>query len=238
MKKNIFQQIIDDPTKIGLVLIGVLLLVYFSSLIFHKKEKIAAPITEGQIQIVKGEEVITINQNGLVEYRSKDKTYYETWDTSQINSFFSMMERKAKDYLSNRVKGGDCGYKVFMFIDKKLVTVCLDSNDEDVSEVVDDIIVRYADGGLTDLFNGDGGEDGENSDEEETDFDDIVYFPTSSPTPAVRRTTPTPTPHSVYNLNTNYAPVKADCETWGGNIVNNHAIISNTYCTVDITPTP
>jgi hypothetical protein len=226
MKKNTIQKITSNRNYMGLFIIGLLILSLLFSLILKGKKGGSAPIKEGQIQIVKGDEVITINQNGLVEYRSKDRSYTETWDASQISSFFSMMEQKARDYMSKRTSGGDCGYKVFMFIDNKLVTICIDSNDEDVAGAVEPIV------NLTDYF----GDDNTNVTPTGEEFNGEVIFPTS--TPGISPTAPTPTPYSIYNPNTNYAPVEAGCDAWSADIVRNRAIISNTYCTVISTPTP
>ncbi|KKR11650.1 MAG: hypothetical protein UT39_C0004G0009 [Candidatus Woesebacteria bacterium GW2011_GWA1_39_21] len=233
MQKINWRKFFSNPTHIGLVLIGLLLSIVVVSLVFGRNKKSTTQISEDQIQIVKGEEIITINQNGLVEYRSKDKVYSEYWDASQINSFFSLMEQKARNYLTHKVSGGDCGYKVFMYLDGKSVTVCVDSNDGEVADIVEPILIKYSDINVSDLFgNGDDDEDG--GDDE---FSGVVDFPTSTPTVA-SIVTPTPTPYSVYNTNTNYAPVKADCDTWSSSIVKNRAIISNTFCTVNTTPTP
>jgi len=233
MKKGKIYKIISNPAFIILFIIGILLLSFLFSRIFKSKGGSGAQIKQGQIQIVKGDEVITINQNGLVEYKSKDRSYSETWDASQISSFFSMMERKARDYLSKRVSGGDCRYKVFMFLDRKLVTVCIDSGDKDIAESVEPIFIKYSDVNLSDYFgNGEDG-DGDSSDDE---FSGTIEFPTSTPGPS--QSSPSPTPNAANNGNTNYAPVKAGCENWSASIVNNRAIISNTYCTVDSTPTP
>ena len=233
MNKKTIQEILNDPKKIAVLIAGFLLSIFLLSLFFRKEEGDKPQITKDQIQIVKGEEIITINQDGLVEYRSKDKVYYETWDTSQINSFFSIMEQKARDYPSKKVSGGDCGYKVFMFVDGKLVTVCMDSDDEEINEYIEPIFIKYSDISLSDYFN----EDDDGGNEEDDTFDGVIYFPTSTPG-ITRIPTPTPTTYSIYNINTNYAPVEADCETWSGDIVKNRAIISNTYCTVGATPTP
>ena len=233
MKKKNILNILSNPTHLGIAVIGLILLVLIFSLVFRGNKDAEPTITKDQIQIVKGEEVITINHNGLVEYKSKDKVYYETWDTSQINSFFSIMEQKARDYLSKKVSGGDCGYKVFMFVDGKLVTICLDSDDEEINEYIEPIFIKYSDISLSDYFN----EDDDGGNEEDDTFDGVIYFPTSTPG-ITRIPTPTPTTYSIYNINTNYAPVEADCETWSGDIVKNRAIISNTYCTVGATPTP
>lgn len=229
IKMNLIRKLLEKPfILITGVLLMILVIVWITG---RGKNTDPAQIKEGQIQIVKGDEVVTINQNGLVEYRSKDKTYYETWDTSQINTFFSLMERKARDYLSKRSSGGDCGYKIFMFIDKKLVSICVDLSDEDMANTIELVLIKYSDISLTDYFG-----DDESPQDEDGEFDGIINFPTS--TPSLIGVTPTPTTFSIYNINTNYAPVKADCETWGGSIVGSRAIISNTFCTVDATPTP
>lgn len=234
MKSNTYKKIIKNPTYIGLIIIGFLLFSLIFSLITKNSNKNKSSISQGQIQIVKGEEVITINQNGLVEYRSKDKVYTETWDASQISSFFNMMEQKARDFLAKRVSGGDCGYKVFMFIDGKLVTVCVDSSDVDMADTIEPIYIKYSDINLTDYFGND------NTDVVPTgeEFNGIVNFPTSTPGITMTVSTPTPTPYSPYNINTNYTPVEAGCDAWSADIVKNRAIISNTYCTVNLTPTP
>lgn len=221
-----------NPLYLWSVIIGLLFLAFIIYSIFHKDNSNLPQIKENQIQIVKGDEVITIDQNGLVEYKSKDKSYYETWDSTQVNLFFSMMERKAREYLGRKVSGGDCGYKVFMFIDKKLVSVCIDSSDKDMSETVEPIFIEYSDISLTDYF--DGGESTDTGGDDDGVFDGTINFPTSTPSFSQA----TPTPYSIYNVDSNYAPVEASCDTWGGSIVRNRAIISNTYCTVQATPTP
>ncbi len=234
MKSKAVQFFFRKPAYFGLLIIGLLIIGLVIILISRRGSNTKqTQIKEGQIQIVKGDEIITINQSGLVEYRSKDKTYYDTWDTSQISSFFSMMEKKARDYMSKRTSGGDCGYKVFMFIDKKLVSICIDSNDEDMVSTVEPVFIKYSDVSLSDYF---GEEEDSGGEDEDGGFDGVISFPTS--TPIAARSTATPTPYSIYNINTNYAPVKADCDTWSESIVRNRAIISNTYCTVDTTPTP
>lgn len=234
MKNKSVHRIINNPLYLSLLIVGLLLLGFIIFLILQRKESSGQPqIKEGQIQIVKGEEVITINQNGLVEYKSKDKTYTETWDASQISSFFSMMEQKARDYLARRVSGGDCGYKVFMFIDRKLVSICIDLNDQDLADTVEPIFIKYSDVNLTDYFDdGSGGEEGS----EDGEFNGTITFPTS--TPSITQITPTPTPYPPSSQNTNYSPVESGCDAWSADIVRNRAIISNTYCTVNLTPTP
>ncbi len=218
--------------SVGLLFLIILLVISFKD----KNKNDGANIKEGQIQIVKGDEIVTINENGLVEYKSKDRVYYETWDTSKIDSFFSLMEQKARDYINKKTSGGDCGYKVYMFLNGKLVTICLDSADEDMANTVEEVYVKYSDLNLSDFFSEASEDDDNDENDDDDEFGGVIYFPTSTPVPG--RVTATPTPNSAYNDNTNYAPVVADCDTWSADIVNNRAIISNTFCTVDAAPTP
>ncbi len=231
--KRSTENIFKNPVYVWSFIVGIVFLAFIFISLFSGGKRNTPQIKDGQIQIVKGDEVITIDQNGLVEYKSKDKSYYETWDSTQINLFFSMMERKAREYLSKSVSGGDCGYKVYIFIDKKLVSVCIDSGDKDMLDTVEPIFIEYSDISLTDYFETDGDGDNTEVDDDEV-FDGIINFPTS--TPALPYASPTP--YSIYNIDSNYAPVEASCETWGESIVRNRAIISNTYCTVQATPTP
>lgn len=224
---------VKNPVYLWSIIIGLLFLAFVFFSLFHKENTNLPQIKENQIQIVKGDEVITIDQNGLVEYKSKDRSYYETWDSTQINLFFSMMEKKARDYLGRKVSGGDCGYKVYMFVDKKLVGICIDSTDKDMSETVEPIFIEYSDVSITDYFDG-GDDSGDGDNNDDGVFDGTIDFPT----PTVFFFQATPTPYSIYNVDSNYAPVEANCDTWGGSIVRSRAIISNTYCTVQATPTP
>src|SRR4030042_4574519 len=216
----------ENPTnKIGVVLLVVLFIIFGFFLMKDSfKKKVTSPITEGQIKLQRGDDVIIVNKNGLVEYRSKNNVFYETWDSSRISSFFSIMEAKAK-----QKKAGDCKYKATMYINHKLVEFCIDSSDSDIEEVYDEYDQVVGDGSISEYFpvdDGDGFEDG--------DLGNIEYFPTPTIQPTVF---PTPTP-GAGGIQTNYPPVKADCDTWSSLIVRNRAIISNTYCTVQPTPTP
>ena len=216
----------ENPTnKIGVVLLVVLFIIFGFFLMKDSfKKKVPPPITEGQIKLQRGDDIIIVNKNGLVEYRSKDGVFYETWDSSRISSFFSVMETKAK-----QKKVGDCKYKATMYIDYKLVEFCIDSSDSDMQEVYDEYDQAVGDGSISDLFTDDDQEEPGNE-----DLGNIEYFPT----PTIRSIVfPTPTPGAGGNQ-TNYPPVKADCDTWSSLIVRNRAIISNTYCTVQPTPTP
>src|SRR3990167_7235511 len=97
-KSSQFEKFINNPTnRIGVVLLVILVFILGFFLIrsaFSKKTP--PPITEDQIKLQRGDDIIIVNKNGLVEYRSKDNVFYETWDSLRISSFFSVMEVKAK----------------------------------------------------------------------------------------------------------------------------------------------
>jgi hypothetical protein len=215
----------SSTNRIGVVLlVSLVFILGFFLMRGAFTKKAPPPITEGQIKLQRGDDIIIVNKNGLVEYRSKDNVFYETWDSSRITSFFSVMEAKAK-----QKKAGDCKYKATMYINHKLVEFCIDSSDTEMKEVYDNYDQVVGGGSLSDLFptvTGTGSGDG--------DLGSIDYFPTPTTRPTVF---PTPTPGGSENQ-TNYPPVQAGCDTWSSLIVRNRAIISNTYCTVQPTPIP
>ena len=71
----------ENPTnKIGVVLLVVLFIIFGFFLMKDSfKKKVPPPITEGQIKLQRGDDIIIVNKNGLVEYRSKDSVFYETF---------------------------------------------------------------------------------------------------------------------------------------------------------------
>jgi hypothetical protein len=215
----------SSTNRIGVILLVVLVFILGFFLIKSTYTKKApSPITEDQIELQRGDDIVIVNKNGLVEYRSKDNVFYETWDSSRITSFFSVMEAKAK-----QKQAGDCKYKATMYINHKLVEFCIDSSDSDMKEVYNEYDQVIGNGSLGDFFptvTSTGPGDG--------DLGSIEYFP--SPTVMITAF-PTPTPGGGGNQ-TNYPPVNAGCDTWSSLIVKNRAIISNTYCTVQPTPTP
>jgi hypothetical protein len=225
-KSSQFNEFFKNPTnRIGGALLVILFLLLGFFLIRNASKKPQqAPISKDQIMLQRGEDVIIVNKNGLIEYRSKSGVFYETWDSSRISSFFSLMEAKAKEK-----KRGDCKYKATMYIKGKLTEFCIDSSDADMKETFaqyDDVV---GGGSVSDFF-----PPGDGSEEEDGELGNIEYFPTNTPAPTLF---PTPTPGGDGGQ-TNYPPVKAGCEIWSSMIVKNRAIISNTYCTVLPTPTP
>jgi hypothetical protein len=225
------RKILQSPMGILIAVASVVVLLFMLYLISRSGNTAEeAPIKEGQIMIQKGDEIITINESGLVEYKSKDKVYYETWDNNKVSSFFSMIQQKARESL-DKPQPENCEYKIYLFLDGKLVSFC--SDDEEIAEVVEELSDRYSGDDLGDFFDDD--EEGGDEDEE---FDGTIVFPTLTPTISIASPTPTPTSSPSGGDQTNYPPVEAGCDTWSGDIVGGRAVITNTYCTVESTPTP
>jgi hypothetical protein len=212
--------------RAGIILLFILFLLLGLFLLrgeLNRKEQ--APITEDQIKLQRGDDIIIVNKNGLIEYRTQDNVFYETWDSSRISSFFSLMEVKARQ----KKTGGDCKYKATMYLNGKLTEFCIDSTDSDMEEVFNGYDEVVGGGSISDYFS-----PGDESGGGEGDLGNIEYFPTSTPKPSVF-----PTPTTVPGgSQSNYPPVQAGCDTWSSLIVRNRAIISNTYCVVQPTPTP
>jgi hypothetical protein len=225
-KSSQINEFLKNPTnKVGIILF--IILFFLLGFLFIRnalKKPQQASITEGQIMLQRGEDVIIVNKNGLIEYRSKSGVFYETWDTSRISSFFSLMEEKAKEK-----KKGDCKYKATMYIKGKLTEFCIDSSDADMKETFQEYDDVVGGGSISDYF-----PLSDDSEEGPGDLEDVKYFPTNTPAPTIF---PTPTPGGSGGQ-TNYPPVEAGCDIWSSMIVKNRAIISNTYCTVQPTPTP
>lgn len=200
----------------ALILGGVLV-----SKIFTQKEEV--PITEDQIKIQKGEEIVIINRNGLVEYFTGSDVFYQTWDSSKVSNFFSSMEEKARKYLENPTSNCSGCYEVTLYLDGKLVVIYISSEDEEIDEVFEEFGSEFSDTTVSDFF-----DDDEDEDEEEGSV-----IPGTSPTPG-GSANPTPTSSVGDNPPSpedNYPPVEASCATWSQDIVEK-AIISNTLCTV------
>lgn len=221
----------ENPGAVLAVILFIIALLSIIYLIFKPKNPADAPIQEGQVMIQKGDDIIIVNKNGLVEYRNKDKVYYETWDESEVSSFFSMIEQKARESL-NKPQSESCEYKVYLFLDGKLVSFCTD--DEEIAEVVEEITDKYSGGELSDFFD----EDGYSDDDGNGEFDGTIVFPTLTPTIGISSPTPTPTTSPGEGGQTNYPPVEAGCDTWSEDIVGGRAVITNTYCTTEPTSTP
>lgn len=216
-----------------LVLAGILFLLL--SLVFvvsRRGKQKEVPITKDQIMVQRGDEVVIINRNGLIEYRSKDHVFYETWDSARVSSFFNSMQSNAKDYLAgNKSCTSNC-YTVFLFVDGKLVTIQVSPDDPEVEDIFDPIDEGggYDDTIISDLFG--------STTPTPTTPTSSIFGSTPTPTVPVYIISPTPTPiYQTGNQGDNYPPVDSGCDAWSKDIYNK-AIISNTLCTAQPTPTP
>lgn len=156
---------------LGLAALIILAVVLIQSL---SREK-AGTINPNQIKIQKGEKIVIVNENGLIEYRSPSGVFYDVWDSERITIFFTTMREKAREYLANpQPQLCQEGYQVTLYIDGKEVTICISDDDEVLDEVFDEFPDEEGNGSLSDIF--------------DDFYDDDEGEPgTSSPTP-----TPTP----------------------------------------------
>lgn len=208
-----------------LVLVGISLFLIFRN-IFSGAGNV--PITEDQIRIQKGNEVVTINKSGLVEYRNEDEVSYKIWSKDKVSNFFATMETKAREYLSNPPKNVESCYLVSLYLDGELVTVCISDDDEDINAVFNEFSDDddLADGSLDDFFDGlitpTPAPSGDGS---VSDYFDVTPTPTPNPTPTYFYTPPG-------GESDDNPPIEADCLGWEEDIVGTRAIISNTLCLI------
>ena len=203
---------------LALGLLIVLVIIIVQSL----TPKNAGTISENQIKIQKGEKIVIVDKNGLVEYRTGDKVFYQVWDTAKISDFFTQMENLARKYLeSPNLDICSVGYTVTLYLDGDEVTVCLEEE-----EILDEIYQEFGeeDGGgeISELFE-DLFEDGQ----------------TPSPTSAI----PTPVPTTLIvsgeeggSSGGGGSQQVFECDLFGLQI-NSRTVISNTVCLLEPSPT-
>lgn len=207
----------------------IILLIIARGLISPDKE---APITQDQIKIQKGDDVVIINRNGLIEYRTKDEVFYKTWESGKVSAFFTSMEEKVRKYLEDPSAGGGAGcYQVTLYLDGELVSVCISDNDQVLEEVFDGFDEDLDDISLGDYFN----DDDENG---SGNGNSGSPTPTTTSAPSDPNATPTPTSapggdNGGGDPEENYPPVEAGCEYWNQQVVGDRAVISNTLCTIE-----
>ena len=201
---------------LGLLIVLVIIIVQSLS------PKNAGTISENQIKIQKGEKIVIVDKNGLVEYRTGDKVFYQVWDTAKISDFFTQMENLARKYLeSPNLDICSVGYTVTLYLDGDEVTVCLEEE-----EILDEIYQEFGeeDGGgeISELFE-DLFEDGQ----------------TPSPTSAI----PTPVPTTLIvsgeeggSSGGGGSQQVFECDLFGLQI-NSRTVISNTVCLLEPSPT-
>lgn len=185
-------------------------------------------ITENQIRIQRGEKIVLVDANGLVEYRTPDGIFYEVWDSARIHEFFTSMQEKAKKYLENpNPEACETGYTVTLYLEGEEVTICLEE-DEELDELYDEFVEGSSDDSLSQIFD-DLFSDGENGEE--------GTFPGTP--------TPTPTPLIVSGEEGGETPGDGngggfevvECALYE-QLVTTRTVISNTLCVVAPSPTP
>jgi len=203
---------------LALGLLIVLVIIIVQSL----TPKNAGTISENQIKIQKGEKIVIVDKNGLVEYRTGDKVFYQVWDTAKISDFFTQMENLARKYLeSPNLDICSVGYTVTLYLDGDEVTVCLEEE-----EILDEIYQEFGEE--------DGG--GEISELFEDLLDDGL---TPSPTSVI----PTPVPTTLIvsgeeggSSGGGGSQQVFECDLFGLQI-NSRTVISNTVCLLEPSPT-
>ena len=208
---------------LGVILIALLFGILFMLGVFSPS---AESIRKDQIQLKRGDKIVTVNENGLVEYRSDKGVFYETWDPNKTSAFFSSIRAQAREYLANPSKSKPPNaYEVTVWIDGELVTFYIDGDDEIITEVFDEFDDEGGGGGGGDL-----------SDYFDTDLDPSVT-PTSivsltgSPTPTLApgvSATPTPIPGTGGQGGTGEQSA-VDCDLYNTQVTK-RTVISNTIC--------
>lgn len=212
-KKSFLRQLTPPKIFISLFIVAALVIL---AIVLPGRFKKEAPISEGQIQIKKGDRIVTVNENGLIEYRTDERVYYETWDSSKISSFFQSMENKARAYLGNPAGPIEGGYEVTLYLDGKIVTIYLSGDDEELNEVFDGFSDGPADGDLSSYFDGGTENDSSNSSGNST----------SSSESGLLTPTPTGAPSSGSGGTVQTVP---DCTLYG-QLITGKTVISNTIC--------
>lgn len=174
---NNFFKKFKTPQNLIILLIGIGFLLVLGIILFRwlSPEKVST-IGENQIKIQKGEKIVIVDKNGLVEYRTSEGVFYEVWDAARISDFFALMEARAREYLKNpNTNACKAGYSVTLYVDGEEVVVCFEEDPL-----------------LDEIYTGFGG--GPQDDSISDIFDDLFADEGAQGTPASGTPTPTPTP--------------------------------------------
>lgn len=168
------------PTNILFIVLGLAVFIVLGILLFkHFTAKEEGTIRPDQIKIQKGEKIVIVNEDGLIEYRSPSGVFYDAWDSQRIDTFFNTMREKAREYLKNpNPTFCQSGYHVTLYVDGKEVTICVSEDDEVLNEVFEEFSGEGEGVSLTDIF------DDFFEDESETGGY-LTGTPTPTPTPLI-----------------------------------------------------
>ena len=218
---------LKTPQNLIILLIGIGLLLALGFILFRwLSPKKISTIDENQIKIQKGEKIVIVDRNGLVEYRTSEGVFYEVWDSAKISDFFALMEAKAKEYLENpNVNTCNTGYTVTLYVDGEEVVVCFEED-----PLLDEIYQEF----------GGGSQDDSISDI----FDDLFADEGAQGTITATTPTPTPTPlivsaeEGTSSGSGGGSQQLVACD-FAGQDVSSRTVISNILCAPDEpSPTP
>ncbi len=207
-----------------LILAGAILSALLLYWAFRVGGSRSTAITPDQIKIEKGDKTVVVNENGVVEYRSKSGVYFDYWDSERTRSFFEFVRQKAREYLSSPpAEENSDGYYITLYLDGNEVKIWV-SGDEEI---------------ITQVFDADPNDFVGNDSSLDEYFDD--YFNPSPTSGVVSLLTPTQTPSGpgVVSANDGQSPGSSggtsgiqppnDCSLFTSQ-VSGRTIISNTLC--------
>lgn len=166
-----------NPQNLIILFIGIGFLLVLGIILYRflSPEKVST-ISENQMKIQKGEKIVIVDKNGLVEYRTSEGVFYEVWDSTRISDFFALMEARAREYLENPNEAAcKAGYSVTLYVDGEEVVVCFEE-DPLLNEIYQEFGGGQEDDSISDIF------------------DDLFADESGQATPGPGTATPTPTP--------------------------------------------
>ena len=148
--RNLYKKNPHGVIFAGVVFVLIALVTFFVIRSITKPEPTIRP---DQIQVRRGDRVVTVNENGLVEYRSDEGVFYETWDPNRTSAFFTTIRAQAREYLANPPKEiPPNAFEVMLWIDGELVTIYIEGDDDLLEEVFEEFDESEGDGDLSDYF--------------------------------------------------------------------------------------
>lgn len=239
MKSKSKSKLFNKITPLNLAIVASLFLGFIITgfILVRNTRREKATISANQIKIQKGEKIVIVDESGLVEYRTSEGVFYETWDASRIKAFFSSMREKAKKYLEDPVPdGGADGYWLTIFIDGEEVRVFI-PEDEELDEVFEKFeSVSGDDQSLSDLFDDYFG--GSPTERESQGSTQGPALPTPTPTTKIVSAQGGGTPTAGGSGGSGGGKTIVECGLYEEKVTQ-RTVISNTICITEAaTPTP